>query len=294
VLTLPVELVVDKRWRLDRRLGAGGMGTVYKATDLRLDREVALKLMRASISSDDAARLRFEREARVLARMHHPSIVTIFEYGFASLGGNYLVMELVTGASLRHTLDGNPVPLSQVASWFERMIDGISYAHRLGIVHRDLKPENILLSASDGVTVPKILDFGLAKFRMGDETVSVTVPGMIIGTLAYMSPEQVLGDPVDKRADIYAIGVMLAEVLFGVHPFRRDTSESTAAAILHDHVFVPPSLSHLTGLQPVLDRCLAKKREDRFDDCAELRAALRPALLSSSEPQETRSGHVIA
>jgi tRNA A-37 threonylcarbamoyl transferase component Bud32 len=283
-VTQPVERIIDQRWRLERRLGTGGMGTVYEATDLTLGRSVALKCMREPGISDYNSRHRFEREARVLAQLQHPNLVTLFDFGCADPGGTFLVMELVTGRTFRQILDDEKTILpSTLAAWFDQILDGVAYAHRQQIIHRDLKPENIVLSSvGDMPATPKILDFGLARFRIeaSNEPVSLTKPGMVFGTLAYMSPERLLGDTADEQSDIFALGVMLVESLTGRHPFRQKDAEGTMASILHDPVHLAGNDPRIKAVDALIQRCLAKRRQDRVGTIDSLRGELVSALQS--------------
>jgi GAF domain-containing protein len=283
-LSLPVERTVDARWRLERRLGRGGMGTVYEATDLRLGRRVALKFMHATTLGDDGARRRFEREARALARLQHPHLVSLFDFGNAGAAGAYLVMELVTGPSLRDELRGNtPLAPAAIADWFDQILDAVAFAHRNGVIHRDLKPENIVLTGERGAWDAKVLDFGVARFRLPGqaESIELTETGAIVGTLAYMAPEQVLGLRVDERADVFALGVILVETLTGRHPFRRVDADRTIAAILGEPVTLGGEDGPPADLEAILRDTLAKERDRRLGSVEELRARVVPALRSS-------------
>jgi serine/threonine protein kinase len=185
-------------------------------------------------------------------------------------------MELVFGTTLRSHLGRGRIAPQLLAEWFGSILDGVAYAHRHGVVHRDLKPENIVIaSAAEGGTA-KILDFGLARSRFDDQTMTnLTGSGTMVGTLAYMAPEQLAGQPADERSDIFAIGVMLAEALLGAHPFARPTVEATLAAIATDPIRLPPMAGEV---QLLLNACVAKTPGNRLADCIALKAALIPAL----------------
>ena len=229
-----VPRVVDEKYRLEQLLGRGGMGAVYRARDMRLDRLVAIKVVRAELLGDREARRRFHREAQIIARLHHPSIVAIFDYGNLPDGGAYLVMELVRGEDLRHLLlrEGRIEPL-RAARILSSVCGAIEAAHREGVLHRDIKPENILLPA--GETTAKVLDFGVAKVvtddRPGDASggapvepaTVVTAAGMIVGTPAYMAPEQFRGVTPDAKTDVFSLGVIAYEMVSGELPFGRGT-----------------------------------------------------------------------
>src|SRR5262249_10200882 len=218
-LTLPVERTLEGKYRLERLLGKGGMGAVYEASDLRLGRRVAVKVMTGRLFGDKEALRRFEREARASARLNHPNIIVVHDYGRAGAEGAYLVMELLAGTTLREALKtSGPLLPTDAAAHFEQILAGLKAAHDAGVIHRDLKPENVLIAEKeDGRAIIKLLDFGLAKLRALDAADSgnpttpggLTAPGMVMGTFGYMSPEQLQAEEVDERADIFAVGVMV-------------------------------------------------------------------------------------
>jgi hypothetical protein len=232
-----VPRTVDNKYRIEQLLGRGGMGAVYRARDMRLDRLVALKVVRAELLGDPEARRRFRREAQIVARLQHPSIVAVFDYGTFADGGAYLVMELVRGDDLRRVLQRQGrLEAAEAMSILSSVCDAIGAAHREGILHRDLKPENILLPA--GGMPAKVLDFGVAKL-IGEDRLSpdgpeggdgateahsvLTAAGMIVGTPAYMAPEQFKAVPADARTDVFSLGVIAYEMLSGDLPFGRGT-----------------------------------------------------------------------
>jgi len=227
-LVATVPHVIERKYRVDRVIGRGGMGAVYRARDVRLDRDVAIKVVRADLLDDVEARARFRREAQIVAKLQHPGIVSVFDYGTFSDGAAFLVMELVRGEDLRCVLrrDG-PVPSSRALPLLGAMCAAVHAAHREGVLHRDLKPENILLVDSSGVDAPvKVLDFGVAKLvsdRSSDVTAlgTLTGAGVIVGTPAYMAPEQLRSQPVDARTDVFSLGVIAYEMLTGDLPFGR-------------------------------------------------------------------------
>lgn len=277
VFSLPVERVLDNKYRLERLIGKGGMGAVYQASDLRLDRKVAIKILLGSSFGDPAALRRFEREARASARLNHPHVITVYDYGGIGVKGAFLVMELLKGTSLRWEINrfGNIHP-QVAASWFFQILEAIKAAHQAGVVHRDLKPENILVALKDdGSTAIKVLDFGLAKLRLPDklDPSSLSFPGAIIGTPFYMSPEQITGGQVDERSDLFALGAMVIETLTGSHPFAGKNISEVILNILHTEVRFDDE-----ALNQVLQKCLAKKLEDRYRSAAELQKDLIPAI----------------
>jgi serine/threonine-protein kinase len=231
-----VPRTVDNKYRLEQLLGRGGMGAVYRARDMRLDRLVALKVVRAELLGDPEARRRFRREAQIVARLQHPSIVAVYDYGTFVDGGAYLVMELVRGEDLRHMLQRQGrLEIDEAMPILASVCDAIGAAHREGILHRDLKPENILLPS--GGSPATVLDFGVAKLVGEDRAIgtaasdegmteahtALTAAGMIVGTPAYMAPEQFTGASADPRTDVFSIGVIAYEMLSGNLPFGRGT-----------------------------------------------------------------------
>jgi serine/threonine-protein kinase len=239
-----VPLIIDQKYRVEALLGRGGMGAVYRARDMRLDRMVAVKVVRAELLGDPDARLRFRREAQIVARLQHPSIVAIFDYGTFADGGAFLVMELVPGEDLRRVLqrEGRLQP-----DWALRILHAvcgaIEAAHRQGVLHRDLKPENILLPG--GAVDAKVLDFGVAKVienegamvTQVESATLMTAPGLIVGPPAYMAPEQFRAAQPDARTDIFSLGVIAYEMLSGHLPFGRGT---LADVVLAHTRSVPP------------------------------------------------------
>jgi predicted Ser/Thr protein kinase len=246
-------------------IGAGGMGEVYKARDTRLGREVALKILPVDLAADPLRRRRFEQEARAVAALNHPNIVALYD-----VGDGYIVTELVDGESLRALTPS----LKRALEIAAQIASGLAAAHNAGIVHRDLKPENIML-ARDGRV--KILDFGIAKMHVGESgaaTVSLqTEPGVIVGTVSYMSPEQIRGASVDARSDIFSLGLMLYEMLAGRRAFEAETSAEIMAAILRqDPVDLPESVPG--GVRRMVARCLEKNPAARFQSASDLAFAL--------------------
>lgn len=281
-LSLPVERTIEGKYRLDRLLGRGGMGAVYEAMDLRLDRKVAIKIMLGSMFGDRTALRRFEREARASARLNHPNIITAYDYGVTGAEGAYLVMEMVNGFNMRSAIEKEQVIAPAVAAgWFDQVLEGMKSAHKSGIVHRDLKPENILISRTeDESALIKILDFGLAKVLQLDlsDQKTMTARGTVLGTFGYMSPEQLAGEEVDERSDIFAIGVMVVEALTGRRPFSGKTYAELLRSVTHDPFRFADDSIEGQRLNAVLQKCLAKKREDRFASMADLQRLLIPAI----------------
>ena len=266
------------------QIGAGGMGEVYRARDMRLGRDVAIKMLPARLVDNERARERFRREARAVGALNHPHVCTLFDAGEFE-GQPYLVMELLEGATLLSRIAGKPLPPAQVIAWAVQLADALDAAHAAGIVHRDLKPANIFITARGDA---KILDFGIAKLLdLGapeDATTlaALTSLGTAIGTAAYMSPEQVRSDDLDGRADLFTLGVVLYEAVTGRHPFGGATA-TVVASILGRTPDPPSRLNPAVpeALDRILQRLLEKDRELRYQQAADLRADLRRALRES-------------
>lgn len=263
-------------------VGSGGMGVVYRARDTRLGREVALKVMAPHIASDPTMRGRFETEARAVASLSHPGVLSIYELAVAD-GVPFAVMELLEGRNLRERVAAGALPWREAAGIAAAIGDGLAAAHAKGIVHRDLKPENVFLT-SDGQV--KILDFGLALQRAdlaGGPTIAHTAQGTVLGTFGYMSPEQVTGERVDGRTDIFSLGCLLYEMLTARQLFIGSTPQETIAKLLRDSA---PDLSAVdplapAELRPIVGRCLERQLERRFASAQDVASALR-ALASGS------------
>src|SRR5512137_3030685 len=258
-------------------LGAGGMGQVWRAHDTRLERDVALKVLPAGSLGDESARARLIREARLASKLNHPHICTIYEVG-ESDGQMFIAMELVEGQPLSARLADGPLPVEQILRYGQQMADALAHAHGRGVVHRDFKSANVVVTPDGQV---KVLDFGLAKRLTGEDlaeatTVSrqtLTGPGMVAGTLAYMAPEQLRGQPADARSDIWALGAVLYELAAGQRPFQGQTGFELSSAILSQPL--PPLPSSVPApLAGVIDRCLTKEPGERYQQGTEVRAAL--------------------
>ncbi|MBZ5593614.1 MAG: protein kinase [Acidobacteriia bacterium] len=288
ILSCPVLQVIDGRYHLERALGKGGMGAVFEASDLRLKRKVAIKLVLASTVGDPASLRRLGREARALARLSHPNIVATYDFGMIESEAAYLVMEFVPGSTLRTEITKGRILPAIAADWFDQLLEGVKAAHAAGVVHRDLKPENVLIASPDnGKRQVKIADFGIAKWSLpGLESTNLTAPGTVVGSFHYMSPEQLAGQTVDERSDIFSVGVMVFEVLTGQIPFKGKTYTERIVSILQDSPQFESALPGASDLHAALGRCLAKNAADRFTSAAQLQAEIVPVIASYSVPGE--------
>jgi serine/threonine protein kinase len=264
-------------------LGAGGMGEVYRARDGRLGRQVAIKVVSRTLAKDPDRLRRFALEARTVAALNHPNILGIHDIGTHD-GSPYLVSELLEGETLREKLVNGALPVRRAVEYALGIALGLAAAHDKGIIHRDLKPENVFITRDGRV---KVLDFGLAKLVRPDPGQEMTLvsdrpdtaftqPGVVVGTVGYMSPEQVRGEVSDGRSDIFSFGSVLYEMLTGKRAFKKDTTAETMTAILKEE---PPELTETgwqgpLGLQKILSRCLEKNVERRFQSASDLAFAI--------------------
>ena len=252
-------------------LGAGGMGDVYRARDIRLQRDVALKVLTEAVAADEHRRRRFEQEARSIASLNHPNICQIYD-----VGPEYLVLELVEGRELQ-----GPQPAAEAVRLAKQIAEGLQAAHARGILHRDLKPSNVIVTSAG---VAKLLDFGIAKLEAPNRDVTLTADGTVLGTVAYMSPEQALGRSVDARSDIFSFGALLYELVAGRRAFEGNTAAEVFSALLRQD---PPSSGGEAALERVIRRCLQKDPAQRFQSASELRAALE--LLAAAQAERPPS-----
>lgn len=269
-------------YRLIEKIGAGGMGEVWKGEDTRLGRIVAIKILPQALADDPESRARLQREARTAAHLYHPNIATIHSIEEAD-DRLFIVMQYVDGEPLNRILKRGPLPEAEICGIGKGVADALAEAHAQGIVHRDIKPDNVIVSGGR----VKVLDFGIAK-QVGprpssgsnDPTAFMTQQGIIIGTVFYMSPEQALGRPLDQRTDIFSLGVVLYEAATGKLPFSGESVTETITKIVRDEPIPPmqvlPTVS--PGLSRIIQRCLQKKREDRFETAEQLSAALDAQL----------------
>ncbi|MBP6702189.1 MAG: protein kinase [Vicinamibacteria bacterium] len=261
------------KYDIIKPLGKGAMGIVYLAKDSMLDREVALKVMVSNIADDPELKMRFEREAKAVAKLSHPNVVNVFDLGYHTDGSPYMAMELLRGDDLQKTLRLGPMPLERKVSIIVQVLVGLAHAHQAGIVHRDIKPANIFIG-NDGAV--KIMDFGVARLT----TASVTGTGAIVGTADYMSPEQVKGARVDGRSDLFSVGCMFYEMLVGKRPFHAENLMAIFFKITHDDPnwnAIPPGPEY-DALTPILSKALAKDLGQRYENATQFALALRDYL----------------
>lgn len=288
--------VIAGRYELLTRLGAGGMGEVWRARHLALGREVAVKLLGGSSA---ALRERLQREARLLAELRHDAIVQVFDFGQTEAGAPYLVLELLRGETLAACLHRERrLPLERAVELVCRVLDGLEAAHGAGVVHRDVKPDNVILVPGEGdAPRPKLVDFGIALGLEGHER--LTVAGSLVGTPEYMSPEQLRGEKADPRVDLWAVTVMLYELVTGRLPFEAGKGRdlyALASRIVSEPVPFPSDVAELDGaLWSVLTKGLRKNAAHRYQTARELRDALRaacpPSSRASVEPATRPSPH---
>jgi serine/threonine protein kinase/tetratricopeptide (TPR) repeat protein len=278
-------------YRVLEKLGGGGMGVVYKAEDTKLGRKIALKFLPEELSQDSDAVQRFQREAHAASALNHPHICTIHDIDEHD-GRQFIVMELLEGQTLKHLIGGKPIEWRKTTELGAQVADGLHSAHVHGVIHRDIKPANIFVTERGEA---KVLDFGVAKLV---SPVSETAPAdlthtrMVIGTLPYMAPEQLRGEPADARTDIWALGAVLFEMACGTPPFRGETSFELSSNILHQPL--PPLPSHVPlHLRAVIERCLRKDPAGRYQHAGDVRAALKDVQTGSTAPWTTLRYHLV-
>jgi serine/threonine protein kinase len=280
--------VLDGRYEIESVLGRGGMGTVYRARQTSVKRPVAIKTLHPSLAAAPEFFERFRREAEIASRLHHPHIITIYDFGRAPEGTCYFVMELLEGQSVKERVKGSgPMSLRRVVNLAEQAARALGYAHREGVVHRDIKPHNLMLQEMDGADFVKILDFGLVKALEQEESEQLTSTGQVLGTPQYMSPEQAGGEEVDARSDLYALTGVLYFCLTGASPFGANTVRRALKAALTEEVPKVGARRDGAPVPPALDaffvKGLAGEKADRFQDADELVRAFKAALADVPE-----------
>ena len=289
-------------YRIIKKLGAGGMGEVYLAQDTKLDRKVAIKVLQPDSLADENLKKRLLREAQAAAKLDHPNICAIYDVNEAD-SFTFIVMQYIEGESLAEMMERKPIGLTTVLALAEQAAEGLAEAHEHGIVHRDIKPQNIMIGPRGQL---KILDFGLAKMRsesVDHEAATATLlsrPGHVIGTMPYMSPEQVQGEPLDASSDVFSLGVTLYEVLAGKHPFKDKSSAATMSRILRDDPIPTEQFQAQVSpeLETLLRKMLSKDKTARYQSAQELLTDLRqlPAQVAAHDtrPNDPRTKEVKA
>ena len=273
-------------YELHEVIGKGGMATVYRAHQPSMDRDVAIKIISPELAAEPEFAERFEREARIIARLQHPHILPVFDFGREG-ETIYLVMRLMEGGNLAHELRGGALPVKRAVELTRQIASALDYAHLRGIVHRDLKPTNVLL---DNLGNAYLTDFGIAKMLSGGPTTGLTATGAVMGTPTYMAPEQWRAEPIDGRTDIYALGVILYQMLCGQVPFAAETPHG----LMYQHLDMTPPQPHTIkpdlplAIEPVISKALAKRPEDRYASAGDVAAALEEAIQQPSRlPEQT-------
>jgi eukaryotic-like serine/threonine-protein kinase len=276
--------VVEERYRIEAALGSGGMGSVYRARHIRVGREVAIKVLHDHLVRDPVMVERFEREAAIAAKLDHKNLISVIDFGETAGKQKLMVLELARGQNLAELVAQGPIEPARVMYLTAQILAGLEHAHAAGLVHRDLKPENIIVTIDDsGADVPKIVDFGIAVLRDGSDGRRLTAVGTVLGTPAYMAPEHAKGFEVDARSDLFALGVIVFELLAGKLPFDGSGVEVALANITKD----PPRIAERSNVQvgPLLEafmrRLMARQQSDRFQSA---RAALDVLELIDSHP----------
>jgi serine/threonine-protein kinase len=289
--------VIADRYHITKKLGEGGMGQVYLAEHVKMGRRCAIKIMMPGTMSDPEAISRFNREAANASQISHPNVCAIYDFGETPDGLIYLAMEFIEGSSLTALLDDvKTVPLARAATIIQQCAEALQVAHDLGIVHRDLKPDNIMVVTSRGKDTVKVVDFGIAKAIGGDDSRAqkVTKTGFVVGTPEYMSPEQLAGDPVDGRSDLYSLGLVFYRMLTGASPFPADSQQETMIKRLTDDPMplsvARPDVRFPAEVQRVLDRALARNPNDRYKNAADFGRDIRNLATHVTGPVDVEAG----
>ncbi|MEE8134870.1 MAG: serine/threonine-protein kinase, partial [Gemmatimonadales bacterium] len=276
--------IIGGNYHIGKKLGEGGMGAVYLGEHVKMGRKSAIKVMTQAMANNPEAIARFNREATNAARINHPNVCAIYDFGETPDGTIFLAMEFIEGETLGDLLAaaGGPLPLDRAANILDQTADALRAAHDLGIVHRDLKPDNIMIAKSRGKDLVKVVDFGIAKAMGGDEGQKVTKTGLVIGTPEYMSPEQLSGDVLDGRSDVYSLALVFFRVITGTLPFPAESAQETMIKRLTDDPLTLeqalPGGNFPPALQAVMDNALQRMPGDRFRHATELSAGVRSAI----------------
>lgn len=276
--------VVAERYRVLAELGAGGMSQVYKAQHSMMDRIVAIKMLHPGLVTSEQSILRFQQEAKAVSRLNHAAAVTVYDFGVMANGMPFLIMEYLNGKTLAQAISPSGLEWQRAVRLFIQICEGLDHAHSVGVIHRDIKPSNIVLINTNEGEQAKIVDFGIAKLapQIGEQGLSITQSGMVVGSPLYMSPEQFIGDSVDARSDIYSLGCVMYQTVTGTAPFDG----TNVMQVFKAHVDIDPtpfaSLQAVRAIPPALEqiimKALAKKKEDRFQSMKELKQALQSVL----------------
>ena len=281
--------MIGGRYELRQLIGRGGMAEVHIGNDTRLNRIVAIKILRQDLARDPIFQTRFRREAQAAANLNHPAIVAVYDTGEETVKSSdgtqiqvpYIVMEYVEGHTVRELLtDGNPVPINEALEIVSGVLDALEYAHHQNLVHRDIKPGNVMITTTGKI---KVMDFGIAR-ALSDSQATMTQTDAVVGTAQYLSPEQARGEQVDARSDLYSTGCLLYELLTGVPPFKGDSAVAVAFQHVSQLPRVPSSIAPdiPEALDRVVMKALAKDRDERYPDAAHMRADLRNAVLGGT------------
>ena len=290
--------VIADRYHILKKLGEGGMGTVYLAEHVKMGRKSALKVMNPGMNTDPDAIARFNREASNASRLSHPNICGIYDFGETTDGIIYLAMEFIEGSSLTALIEkAGQLPPSRAASIIHQTADALQVAHDAGIVHRDLKPDNIMVAKNrDGTDLVKVVDFGIAKASSSDAQ-KVTKTGMVVGTPEYMSPEQLAGDKLDGRSDLYSLGLVAFNCLTGVLPFAAETAQEAMIMRLTDKprslADVRPDVSWPAALQATLDKALVRDVDERYKSAAQFGREFSAAIADMPMTQVVEAGTMV-
>ncbi len=288
--------VIAERYLVHKLIARGGMASVFLAEHIALRRPVALKILHPPVGLENSEDANFEKrfrlEAETLAALNHPNIVTLFDYGQTDDGRFFLAMEYIEGPRYTDVIQAGAIPVDHTITLLLQVCAALRYAHKRGVVHRDLKPSNLLIARdADGMERVKVVDFGLVK--VGEVDQSLTREGIVLGSPHCMAPEQVQGLPIDHRADIYALGILLFRSITGAYPFHGNTATATMMAHLSEPIpafaGVAPNLRANPRIEQIVRRCLAKKADDRYPDIATLAVDLQQAIGLVAEPEASQS-----